>query len=1027
MPQSVDLLARAPVSSSPLRRSEAGPTPPTAAQPTASPPALPLPPTRKDRSKARHGHSAKSELAATVSDTQQIFQSLHGGVTGRRKDLSSVFSALDGKDAGELAAIDAAYERHYGKDLSSDVLGRAGRKNRDEALARLNGDSATADAIRIRGLMPVLGNHSGELFEFLSTKSAPELHAISEEYSRLFGSVSRAIKLRLHGADKKRALELLAKPELEGEARLGRADALALKEAFKGKIKKNQIFEILATDSSDGKRAALIEHFSEKSKRSLEKTIDKKLKGVDRQYAHALLNGDAAGAAACLLQRQLQRRIVRPKLVLAVLEEGVDPTALREAYTALFGDIDGELAKHLKGRTLEQAQLMLQDEGLSKADAIYFAAQGLRPDVDKLRALLDGMSAGEVEGLRAQFFERRAEPLDDFLLSKVRGRSKVDLEHLLKGSPADAAETVQRMKEKVAVEQSGLGGKAISFIHRRTVGTSALDRLRRDLRTAEHMLEMAENPTRLEELNLFVEGDIDANREAVRALSNATGNMAVLAAGTALTLATGGLATPATLAVVAAGGAATKVGTKALLEGAGYETWRSDALHGGAVAATMPVIQFLKPIPVVFPGLRGAVLRGVMMGGTIGGFTQAVDSSVRPETWEEGFRLGLKTTSRSFMRGAALGAVSGAVMSAALKGIQMARNISHVRSQLALLAENPNFSEMLTDPRLKEALYEGMVIVEDGATVGSNALKKMLQEGRVVGEEVLDGGVGTVGKKILKLECSDGVERRVVFKSIAGENKLLMFDRGSPIGTAWRREIGMSRLAEVVGATDVVPETVAFVHEGSLGSAQLFVEGGKTLASQNGTRMIFDSVQGEKMRILSGLAGETDFHKENVLVRVSEAAAEGEPVTATFSKIDSGLAFPGKNVPKAMFPRQLVNGAMGPLSDEGMAFLNSIQREEVVRALLSSGIDEEGAAYALGRLQLMKRQPDVLNGVPIGDVGRAQKWIQDHGPWKEFFEMQREMIGGVDGLKEVDLVTTKVPLRELWDGALRQEVRKAYG
>jgi len=130
-------------------------------------------------------------------------------------------------------------------------------------------------------------------------------------------------------------------------------------------------------------------------------------------------------------------------------------------------------------------------------------------------------------------------------------------------------------------------------------------------------------------------------------------------------------------------------------------------------------------------------------------------------------------------------------------------------------------------------------------------------------------------------------------------------------------------------------------------------------------------------------------------------------------------------VPAAVFPKHLVNGAMGPLTDEGLAFLSSIDREDVVGSVLRSGIDEEAAVYALGRLGRMQRDPSVLIGSANKDPGRVQRFLMDHGPLKEFFQMRRDMVVG--GAMDLDFMKTYVPLRELWDGSLRQQVRKAYG
>jgi hypothetical protein len=183
----------------------------------------------------------------------------------------------------------------------------------------------------------------------------------------------------------------------------------------------------------------------------------------------------------------------------------------------------------------------------------------------------------------------------------------------------------------------------------------------------------------------------------------------------------------------------------------------------------------------------------------------------------------------------------------------------------------------------------------------------------------------------------------------------------------YRNDITTSRMWDALTANN--PEVIAFgfvapteerVHEGHLGSNQLFIEGAKhstVEAAAAGSR--YHRPAAEIARAFAFLVGSSDSHGENVMAKSVQDPQRQAPIVLP-KAIDNGLTFPEGTMGQFLWPSAWVEGQTGPLLGSTIRFIRGIDERLVVDVLARSGLSSRAAIYTLRRLARMKRDPSFL-------------------------------------------------------------------
>ena len=135
------------------------------------------------------------------ADAAALRRAMHGG-TGLGAARRQIQDVLTQSDAAHLDAVATFYEGEYKVPLKTDLMRELSGDHEVQALARLNGESAKADAAALHYAMKGGWTGWGANFEdikaTLADKSPEELRAIEAAYGTMYGTGSNDPLLRTH-------------------------------------------------------------------------------------------------------------------------------------------------------------------------------------------------------------------------------------------------------------------------------------------------------------------------------------------------------------------------------------------------------------------------------------------------------------------------------------------------------------------------------------------------------------------------------------------------------------------------------------------------------------------------------------------------------------------------------------------------------------------------------------------------------------------------------------------------------------
>ena len=184
---------------------------------------------------------------------------------------------------------------------------------------------------------------------------------------------------------------------------------------------------------------------------------------------------------------------------------------------------------------------------------------------------------------------------------------------------------------------------------------------------------------------------------------------------------------------------------------------------------------------------------------------------------------------------------------------------------------------------------------------------------------------------------------RGLYKPKSGEPGDLTTN-GIEQGTFYQHEAAASKVAEILGVSDMVPATAVKLGPSGVGSVQAFAEGAERGLGETG-----EADEAERMRVFDYITGNGDRHNENVMNK------DGHLVM-----IDNGLTFPKGPPHRFLQPDGVPHDE---LSADTVAKINAFDHKAFAKTLKESGIGREAALHAVARAYYLKKYPKIL-GVP---------------------------------------------------------------
>ena len=532
---------------------------------------------------------AKPKKYDPTADAQKLYESMHGGL-GWGTDEAKLFKALEGKTPAEIKALEAEYADHYGRNLRKDIKSELGGSDLKRAEAALAGDVAGAKADRLAQAMDGVGTNEKEIFETLEGTSAQERKAISDAYERRHNvKLDDRLKGELSGTDLDRAQALM-----RGDT--AAADAAKLRGAMAGiGTDEAGVYDTLKGKSPqqiDAIKSAYAKKYGNGDPSALKKAIEADFGGAEKDKALSMLEADPAASGAAELKRAMDGIGTDEAAIESVFKgkSAKEREAITAAYEEKYGSLDKRLKSELSTDELARVESIRKNGDLSSAEKIHYASKGLGTDEATIHETLKGKTKEEIAALRADYRERYGKELDDVLESELGGRDAFEAKLALRGKPENAKEARDVANERYAYEREGAWNSVSNaIVDTFSDAGRVADRNHERLNTAydagmerKGFLSGTE-AKRVEKLAGYVNTDIEAYRKAEDTVSDTAGTVAATAAGVAVVVGTGGLATPGVLALAAGTAGTARVATEAVVSGSSYSS--GDALEDGAVGA----------------------------------------------------------------------------------------------------------------------------------------------------------------------------------------------------------------------------------------------------------------------------------------------------------------------------------------------------------------------------------------------------------------------------------------------------------
>lgn len=495
----------------------------------------------------------------------EIHRAMRPGLFGLGTDEDALLGTLETTPPDEMRNLALYFREHYQKELREEGLRELDGLDESRFLALLEGRSADARADALEDSL-----RKGEvdrLVAYLEELPEGTLEAYKQRHR---AELSSRLEEELGGYDRDLAVAVLGGDPVQ-------ADAVRLRRAMKG----GRLFG-LGTDEETvyavlGRRR---EGLEKAYGPGLREDLRAEFRGASQDRVLALVDGDLPRARAAQARGALDQLFPDQEALLELFW-GLDVRqreSLEEAYEDAYGS---KLAQELQGRVDEKVMQVFRQGGLSRAERLRYALEGIGTDYREVKEALACLAQDQVAKVRVEYLELTGRSLDEDLARDLSGREAFDTGLALAGEPETLEQALHRMNQVQAYEREGAANAVGSFfldlltddgerLDRNVARAKELLGQAQDLRSRGRDSEAARLETALARIAHYVEADVQDYRQRKDQVANQAGNIGVGAA----VAATGGLVAP----VLA--GAAARALASAIVGGRGY-SWE----HAGQDAA----------------------------------------------------------------------------------------------------------------------------------------------------------------------------------------------------------------------------------------------------------------------------------------------------------------------------------------------------------------------------------------------------------------------------------------------------------
>ena len=604
---------------------------------------------------------------------QDLYRSMHGGLTGWGTEEAQLLNALKGLSPAEVRLLKEVYATRFNTQLEKDITSELSGADLAQARAALQGDRAAEKAAALYRAMDGIGTDEDAIVATLSGLSAEEQAKVAGAYKENYGQdLDAALRRELSGDDLRRVTALREGKPLT-------AAAVELQQAMGGLGTDEAAINAVMKRHSPEQMQAVAREYQQLYGSTLESALQSELSGHELSESMALQHGDSTAAKVAQLRGAMEGLGTSEETIFSVLDgtTAAEREGLKAAFQAQTGtSLERALSSELSGADLERANALLAHGKLSDVEKLRFAFQGLGTDEATIKEVLRNRSKEEVSLLKTEYEARYHESLEARLMSELGGSDQFRAVQALKGRPTTVDEALQSMQELDAFERSGILSGVIGAFSKEG------DRIQEQLAIARFDIEAAkrdgvitaEEQASIERTLRFAEGNIDVHVETRDAIADTTATVAAVAGSTAVVIGTGGLATPGVIAMAAATGGVSYAGTKYAVQGKGYdgENLASD-IGIGAVEGTVTALTAGTATAVKNAAQQGAkqavttASKTAVRETVVESAGSTAQDALRPDTWAGGAAAGVANLTAS--------AVTTAVTSGALN------RVAHVKSE----------------------------------------------------------------------------------------------------------------------------------------------------------------------------------------------------------------------------------------------------------------------------------------------------------------------------------------------------------
>lgn len=656
--------------------------------------------------KAEVDQSKESENASTptssteerraIIDSPSQKKTLDGKPFNPNKDVSTLYKAGRGRtfwsdqekikdlywkrSPEQIRATELTYADRLGREPRKDIDGSLGTRNRKVVDHLRKGDRIGAAATALQD--PSLKSKAVPgLLNKLNPKERQELETNFSKYAK-GKSLNQVLEQRFTSRSSTRGhAPKIDKNGLNESLSLVRGNnEQARFHGLKGALAGGKPAEVLARlrKLQPGQEKGLLES-SKASGVDLKKEITSTLDGPEREQALALLQGNRVGADASLLHQSMSGwGSNKDKLWKSLAPDIKDVGKRREHLKKVAADYDAKfgpkserkgqglqerLKSELSGDTLDKAQNLLANGGLSTSQQLRYALNGEVEERSRVSEIINRVGASKARELFSKGTNKNLDKEASRLLS---GKDGFEAKLALEGKPKTAYDKVVRAHKRLKFEDSGLGRNL----------TETDNFARRNYNRAKQTLnalysakptERAKLERRVGELTGYTSEDIKVLAKTKEEITQNAASAATTVAVVGATVATGGALGPLTAgAVTSVVGAGTNYGSRRVFQGASYNhnnTTRDltrGAIEGAAASGAARLGRAAGAL--IDKGkftTRSAVLEGAVDGALSETIIGSAEKAMDRRTWKNGVASGVARVTQNGVTQGALGLATG--------------------------------------------------------------------------------------------------------------------------------------------------------------------------------------------------------------------------------------------------------------------------------------------------------------------------------------------------------------------------------